>query len=368
MITFRHGGKTVTVEPGGLWTSQPGEDSYRDTPAGELWDIVREIRSGAPWRSVVARHYEKANPWLHQVVTSPARDLFFRQPRRSPEPFRRAQGPEPVAGSASGESVERGEGGPPSNTKVLDIGSGWGQIALPLARDKTNEVTALEPTPERLAFIQAAATQEQVADRMHFVQADFFDVEFEPQSFDLICSIGVLEWVAKFRPGEPGKVQAEFLGRVRALLKPGGQLVIGIENRLGLKYLLGAPDDHLGVPNIAIYDAALAAQKWKAQSGQSLRSFTFTRGELAELLTASGFRTTTFFAALPDYKLPRLILPLGPEINDHFEHGEFVPEHDGHSGQPLAFQAELQSHYRSLARLKIAQEFVPSFFVTASPE
>jgi 2-polyprenyl-3-methyl-5-hydroxy-6-metoxy-1,4-benzoquinol methylase len=336
MITFRHGGKTVAVERGGLWTAQPGENSYRDTPAGELWEIVREVRSGAPWRSVVARRYEKANPWLHQVVTSPARDLFFRQ-----HP-------------------------PPSGAKVLDIGSGWGQIALPLAQNKSNEVTALEPTPERLAFIQAAATQEQVADRMHFVQADFFDVEFEPQSFDLICSIGVLEWVAKFRPGEPGKVQAEFLNHIRALLKPGGQLVIGIENRLGLKYLLGAADDHLGVPNIAVCDAALATQKWKAQSGQDLRSFTFTRSELADLLNATGFRTATFFAALPDYKLPRLILPLGQEINDHFDRGEFVPEHDGHSGQPLAFQAELKSHYRSLARLKIAQEFVPSFYVSAT--
>jgi SAM-dependent methyltransferase len=334
MITFRHGGKKVTVEHSGLWAAQPGENSYRDTPAGELLEIVGEIRSGVPWRSVVARHYEKANSWLHQIVTSPTRDLFFRQ-----HP-------------------------PPSGAKVLDIGSGWGQIALPLA--KNSEVTALEPTPERLAFIQAAATQEQVADRMHFVQADFFDLEFEPQSFDLICSIGVLEWVAKFRPGEPAKVQAEFLNRICALLKPGGQLVIGIENRLGLKYLLGAPDDHLGVPNIAIYDAALAAQKWKAQSGQSLRSFTFTQSELAGLMTAAGFRAAKFFAALPDYKLPRLILPLGPEINDHFEQGDFVPEHDGHSGQPLAFQAELQSHYRSLARLKIAQEFVPSFYVIGS--
>jgi 2-polyprenyl-3-methyl-5-hydroxy-6-metoxy-1,4-benzoquinol methylase len=337
MITFRHGGKQVAVECGSLWAAQPNEASYRDTPADDLWAIVRAIQSGTPWRTAVARRYEKANPWLHRIVTSPARGLFFRQ-----HP-------------------------PPSGAKVLDIGSGWGQIAIPLAREKSCEVTALEPTPERLAFIQAAATQEQVADRMHFVQADFFEIEFEPQSFDLICCIGVLEWLAKFRPGEPQQVQAEFLNRIRALLKPGGQLVIGIENRLGLKYLLGAPDDHLGVPNIAVYDAALAAPKWRALSGQSLRSFTFTSGELADLLTAAGFRPATFFAALPDYKLPQLILPLGPEINDYFGLGDFLPEHDGHSGGLLDFQAELQSHYRSLARLKIAHEFVPSFYVIASP-
>jgi 2-polyprenyl-3-methyl-5-hydroxy-6-metoxy-1,4-benzoquinol methylase len=337
MITFRHGGKQVEVERGGGWAAPPGENSYRDTPAGELLEIVREVRSGVPWRSAVARHYEKANPWLYQIVTSPARDLFFRQ-------FP-----------------------PPAGAKIMDIGSGWGQIALPLARDAKSEITALEPTPERLAFIQAAAAQEQVADRMHFVQADFFDLEFEPQRFDLVGCIGVLEWVAKFHPGEPGQVQAEFLSRIRALLAPRGRLVIGIENRLGLKYLLGAPDDHLGVPNVAVYDAALASTKWLAQSGQSLRSFTFTQGELADLLAAAGFRTATFFAALPDYKLPQLILPLGQEINDYFAQGNFLPEHDGHSGRPLYFQAELQSHYRSLARLKIAQEFVPSFFVMASP-
>ena len=196
---------------------------------------------------------------------------------------------------------------------------------------------------------------------MHFVQADFFDLEFEPQSFDLTCSIGVLEWVAKFRPGEPAEVQAEFLNRIRALLKPGGQLVIGIENRLGLKYLLGAPDDHIGVPNIAIYDAALAARNGRLSPGKAFAASRSPAANSPICWPAAGFRTVTFFAALPDYKLPRLILPLGPAINDHFDRGELVPEHDGQF-RPAALVPIGTAIALSLARpAENRPGFVPSF-------
>jgi 2-polyprenyl-3-methyl-5-hydroxy-6-metoxy-1,4-benzoquinol methylase len=331
MISFRHGEKTVNLPAGDLWAAGIVEETYRDTSAEELWAIVHEVEQGTPWREAVGRRYAQNNPWLHRVVTSPDRDLFFRlRP-------------------------------PPAGARVLDVGAGWGQISLPLAR--TCEVTALEPTPERLAFIRAAAAQEGATRRLHFVQADLFDVEFDTR-FDLVTCIGVLEWVPKFRAGDPREVQIDFLRRVRALLNPGGQLVVGIENRLGLKYLLGAPDDHLGVPNIAVYDAGLADRKWQAHSGQALRVFTFTRIELAEMLAAAGLSDHRFFAALPDYKLPQRILPLGSEVDSFFRQGGDVAEHDGSGGQPLSYQAELCSHYQSLAHLGIVNDFVPSFYVS----
>jgi SAM-dependent methyltransferase len=244
------------------------------------------------------------------------------------------------------------------------VGAGWGQLSLPLAQSAGRQITALEPTPERLAFIEAAARQEKLTDRMHFVQADIFEIEFETR-FDLICCIGVLEWVPKFRAGDPRTLQIDFLRRLRSFLAPGGQLVIGIENRLGLKYILGAPDDHIGVGNIAVYDAQLATEKYRAHSGQDLRSFTFTEAELTELLTTAGFATSKFHAALPDYKLPDAIVPLD-EINSYFLSSDPIAEHNGCNGRPLANQAELVSHYRSFAHQKVAHAFIPSFFVTAS--
>jgi 2-polyprenyl-3-methyl-5-hydroxy-6-metoxy-1,4-benzoquinol methylase len=331
MIGFRHEGKSVSLNAGDLWAVGGIEKTYRDTSAEELWSIIHEVENGTPWREAVGRRYAQSNPWLHQIVTSPERDLFFRL-----HP-------------------------PPAGCRALDIGAGWGQIALPLAR--TSEVTALEPTPERLAFIRAVAAQEGVDRQIHFVQADFFDIEFETK-FDLIACIGVLEWVPKFRAGNPRDVQVEFLRRARTLLAPGGRLVVGIENRLGLKYLLGAADDHLGVPNIGVYDNKLADQKWQTLKGESLRVFTFTQIELAEMLASAGLPDQRFFAALPDYKLPQRILALGADVDSFFQQGGFVAEHDGSRGQPLSCQDELRSHYQSLAHLGIASEFVPSFYVS----
>jgi 2-polyprenyl-3-methyl-5-hydroxy-6-metoxy-1,4-benzoquinol methylase len=334
MITFRYANQTIQLGAGETWSAPSSNKTYRDTPTEELQAIVKDVENNVPWREVVGRHYAETNPWLHQIVTSPKRDLFFRQYP-------------PVAGA-----------------KVIDIGAGWGQTSIPLAQAR--EVTALEPTAERLAFIRATAGQLKVASRMHFVQADFFDVEFESH-FDLACCIGVLEWVPTFREGDPRALQIEFLKRIHSLLNPGGQLVLGIENRMGLKYLLGAADDHIGAPGIATFDMNLAARKWRKLSGKDLRSFTHTQSELEELLKAAGFHSTAFYAAVPDYKLPEIITPLGSATEAHFANEPYIPEHHGANGRPLEDeeQEELRSHYLSLARMGVAGIFAPSYFVVA---
>ncbi len=331
MIEFRHSGTAVRL-PAGESYAAPAGGSYRDTPENELRAVIREVESGVPWRAAVRAHYGEKSPWLTRIVTDPSRDLFIRL-----HP-------------------------PPSGARILDVGAGWGQLTLPLA--VKHQVTALEPTPERLSFIRAASAQEGVADRIHFVQADLLDLEFGTK-FDLALCIGVLEWVPKFRPGEPRLVQVDFLKRIGESLTPGGTLVLGIENRIGLKYLLGARDDHLGVPGVAVLDYAEADRRWRAFKGEPMRSLTHTRVELARMLEAAGFAVAEFYAAYPDYKLPQIVLRAGRDVDDFFESGNFVTEHDGIDGSTLPFQAELHSHYRSLAALAIATEFAPSYFVVA---
>ena len=333
MTSFRHDQQSIALKPGELWAAAPLRDSYRDTAAENILAIVQEIERGVPWRNVVAERYALSQPWLHQIITSPARDLFFRQYP-------------PLSGS-----------------KILDIGAGWGQIALPLARRGDVQVTALEPTPERIAFIRAAAAQEKVLDRMDFIQADFLELNFEPV-FDLACCVGVLEWVPKFRAGEPRQLQIEFLRRMRSTLRPGGKCCVGIENRLGLKYVLGGRDDHTSQHLVSVFDAELAAAKHLAGTGQALRVFTYTHAEYALLFSEAGFTRVETYAAYPDYKLAQLILPFDSpaEINKTLLQVTIPPEHDGVDGHLLPNAADCVSHYRSLARMGVAHFFCPSFF------
>jgi len=336
-ITFHHDDLPVSLSLGEHF-ARPREAGFRDAPSAELMSIIVEVEGGRPWREVVTDCYAASRPWLHAIITDPCRTAFF------------------------GEVLPEGDG------PVLDVGSGWGQIARPLGNSRP--VVALEPVAERIAFIRAAAVQDGVDQRIAYIESDYLDLTFETR-FEAICAIGVLEWAGAFQnKTDPRQRQRAFLAKTRRELAPGGCLVLGIENRLGLKYLLGCPDDHIGIAGVATLDAELANERWRAAHGQDLQSFTYSQAELDALLREAGYSEITFFGAFPDYKLPRAIVPFGPEgrtLNAWLDAAEPPREHNGYNGSALAdtFQRDLISHYRSLARNGVAHAFVPSFFVRA---
>lgn len=335
-INFNHLGNFQVLAAGELYAA-PRPEGFRDTPAGALRELIREVVAGRPWREAVHARFASSNPWLDRIVTDPSRTRFF--------------GPVLPAGT-----------GP-----ALDLGAGWGQISRPLAL--TRPVVALEPVAERLAFIQAAARQDGVDQHIAFLEADYLEIDFATR-FEVICAIGVLEWAGAFQnAADPQERQRAFLRKARRELAPGGSLVIGIENRLGLKYLLGCPDDHLGVPHVGYLPAELARRRW-AEQGHTLQSFTYSQPELTALLREAGFSHIEFFAAFPDYKVTAEIIPIsadGRTLNEWLLRHTPPPEHNGHDGTSLhtPVQETLAAMYRSLAADGIAHHFVPSYFVRA---
>lgn len=142
-------------------------------------------------------------------------------------------------------------------TKIcLDIGSGWGAISFYLA-NQFDEVWSLESVMERLKFQKIRADQEKVSN-INFVRSDWLKLPFADNSFDLVSVNGVLEWIGLSDYSKnPQELQTSFLKEVRRVLKPGGCVYVGIENRFAFFYFLGALD-HSGIAYTSLLPRKIA--------------------------------------------------------------------------------------------------------------
>lgn len=76
--------------------------------------------------------------------------------------------------------------------KVLDIGCGWGGLALHLAKEENVEVTGLTLSQEQLAVATERAKSAGLSDRVRFYLRDYRE---EKNEYDRIISVGMFEHV-----------------------------------------------------------------------------------------------------------------------------------------------------------------------------
>jgi len=80
---------------------------------------------------------------------------------------------------------------------VLDIGCGWGGMAIYLARHFDVRVTGITLSEEQLALARARAEEAGVADRITFELVDYRDLAARGARFDRIVSVGMFEHVGR---------------------------------------------------------------------------------------------------------------------------------------------------------------------------
>ncbi len=96
--------------------------------------------------------------------------------------------------------------------RVLDIGCGWGGLALYLARTAGVEVVGCTLSEEQFAVATRRAEEAGLADRVTFLLEDYRNVT---GPFDRIVSVGMFEHVGVLH-------YAEFFRKCESLLKPDG--------------------------------------------------------------------------------------------------------------------------------------------------
>ena len=95
---------------------------------------------------------------------------------------------------------------------MLDIGSGWGGLALSMAREYDVDVTGITLSEEQLKVAERRAQEAQLAHKVHFKLCDYRQLVGH---FDRIVSVGMFEHVGV------GHFQI-FFNRVRDLLSDNG--------------------------------------------------------------------------------------------------------------------------------------------------
>ncbi|MEU9991951.1 class I SAM-dependent methyltransferase [Streptomyces sp. NPDC048045] len=100
--------------------------------------------------------------------------------------------------------------------RLLDVGCGWGSMALHAAREHGVSVVGITLSQEQAVYARKRVADEGLADRVEIRVQDYRDVADGP--YDAISSIGMAEHVGAER-------YLEYASTLHALLKPGGRLL-----------------------------------------------------------------------------------------------------------------------------------------------
>ncbi len=185
------------------------KDSSQPILALQLWRdrVLRRVRQWNPiWRSVrnVAHHYD-IDGRVYGLFLDADRQYscaYFPTGRESLDEAQLAK----KRHIAKKLLLDR------PGLHVLDIGSGWGGMAMYLAREHGARVTGITLSAEQYAASTARAAAEGLADRVEFRMLDYRGLD---ETFDRIVSVGMFEHVGLGH-------YDDFFAHVKRCLAPDG--------------------------------------------------------------------------------------------------------------------------------------------------
>jgi len=165
--------------------------AFEQTHRNKIWRkianawmrLVQGRNSRRRSRQNVAHHYDLSNTLYRLFLDEDMQYscAYFRQPGLSLDDAQRAK-KEHIAAKLLLEDGQR----------VLDIGSGWGGLAMAMARQGAGHVTGVTLSSEQLGVASQRAQENGLADRVEFRLQDYRDVQ---EQFDRIVSVGMFEHV-----------------------------------------------------------------------------------------------------------------------------------------------------------------------------
>ena len=236
------------------------------------------------------------------------------------------------------------------NKKILEIGAGCGAITRFLG-ELGCFVISLEASKQRAIITAERCRDLENVTIVNDGLGDFLCNE----KFDFVILAGVLEYGNIFMT-TGGDGSLIMLTKAKEFLSKDGKLIIAIENKIGLKYWTGAPEDHMGKAYYGIQN--LYSQK---------EAETFGYNEIVSLLTEAGLGISEFMYPFPDYKFADVIITDTGFTNPIFDPCELLFEKFEYF-QNTKYSDHFSSTLAALSLFNnnLLPHFANSFLITAS--
>ncbi|WP_121114520.1 SAM-dependent methyltransferase [Croceibacterium ferulae] len=201
---------------------EDGRDLARPSPtrklAQRLGHVVKSFNRPGSARRNVAHHYDIGNA-LYRLMLDEAHMqyscAYWPRPDMELGDAQEAK----LAHIAAKLAITPG-------MRVLDIGCGWGGMAIYLAQATGAQVLGITLSAEQLALAKERAAAAGVADRVRFELVDYRDLAARGETFDRIVSVGMFEHV-----GQPQF--ATFFRACATLLAHDGAMLLHTIGRMG---------------------------------------------------------------------------------------------------------------------------------------
>ncbi|OPX60228.1 MAG: hypothetical protein A4E25_00513 [Methanobacterium sp. PtaB.Bin024] len=238
------------------------------------------------------------------------------------------------------------------NSKVLELGCGCGAITRYLG-ETFEKVDAVDGSPFR-----ARITRERCKDlnNVNVYCSNVSNIKFSA-SYDIVTAIGVLEYAPVYYDEKiaPRDSCMCLLKQLKSALKTSGLLIVGIENKIGLKYWSGSPEDHTG----KVFDSI--------QDYPDKGPITFSKREIESLLKDAGFSNISFLYCFPDYKFASTIISDRGDGRGYYLHNWIeIPFKSQSISRNYNFHEGLA--IKTLSEAGLLKEFANSFLIIASKD
>lgn len=114
-------------------------------------------------------------------------------------------------------------------------------------------------------------------------------------AYDYIVMVGAIE---------RSRYPQEVLRLLKDMLYPSGRLLLGMDNRLGLRYFCGDKDPF----TLRVYDGIDNYSQVGSREKNSIRGRNYSMTEIKEMLQLSGFEWYKFYSVFPELQRPQVLI------------------------------------------------------------